>query len=189
MIAGPNGSGKTTLTDQLRRSGVDLGRYINPDEIAKTLTGSYRDRVREAQAIADRERAQCLETQESFSFETVMSHPSKVELLGLAKAKGFKVAVYFVATESVDLNVGRVRQRVALGGHDVPENKIRERYPRTLAQLPAAIAMADEVVLFDNSFGGPAVIRPFFRRSEATVTIRPPVPDWARPAIKAWLPT
>jgi predicted ABC-type ATPase len=121
--------------------------------------------------------------------ETVMSHPSKVQLLEEARAAGFKVAVYFVATQSVDLNVRRVQQRVALGGHNVPNDKIRERYPRTLALLPAAIALADEVVLFDNSFGKPAVIRPFFRRSGARVTLQPPVPNWARPAIKAWLPT
>jgi predicted ABC-type ATPase len=54
MIAGPNGSGKTTLTEQLRRDGSDLGRYINPDEIAATLAGDYDIRVGRAQALAAR---------------------------------------------------------------------------------------------------------------------------------------
>ena len=114
MIAGPNGSGKTTLTNQLRRAGIDLGRYINPDEIAATLEGDYGGRVRQAQAMADAQRAACLLGRESFSFETVMSHPSKVDVLRDARGRGFRTLLYFVATESAALNVARVKQRVAL---------------------------------------------------------------------------
>jgi predicted ABC-type ATPase len=188
MVSGPNGSGKTTLTRQLRRDGVDFGLYINPDDIALDLEDSYDDRVRRAQAIADQQRAEALDRGESFSFETVMSHPSKIELLRKAKQAGFRTVLFFVATESPDLNVERVRQRVALGGHDVPEDRIRGRYSRTLGLLPAAIALADDVVLFDNSHGRPSIIRPFLRKSEGRTTIAPPVPDWAKRAIKAWLP-
>jgi len=188
MIAGPNGSGKTTLTDQLRANGVDFGRYINPDEIAKTLTGSYGERVREAQALADAQRLGCLETRQSFSFETVMSHVSKVETLRQARAAGFRVALYFVATESPSLNVARVAQRVALGGHDVPEDRIRERYVRTLGLLPQALAAADMAVLFDNTYGAPAVLRPFCEKQGEKITLAPPMPDWARPALRTLLP-
>lgn len=192
MIAGPNGSGKTTLTDQLRRDGVDFGRYINPDEIAKTLSGEYSVRVRKAQMLADQDRERCLRRLENFSFETVMSHPSKVDVLRRAKERGFHVIVYFVATESPDLNVARVAQRVALGGHDVPEDRIRERYGRALALLPEALSFADETVLFDNSYAlGPAetaVLRPFCRRAGPEWTLAPPVPGWALRSLKDWLP-
>ena len=187
MVAGPNGSGKTTLTNQLRLSDVDFGRYINPDDIAKSLKGDYESRVREAQRIADQQRADCINEGMSFSFETVMSHPSKVDLLKVAKTRGFRVALYFVATESPDLNVRRVRQRVALGGHDVPEERIRERYDRTLQLLPDAMACADQVVLFDNSYGRPAIIRPFFRTMGLDFwREEDPIPDWARPALQTW---
>lgn len=181
MIAGPNGSGKTTLTRQLRQSGVDFGDYINPDEIADTLEGSYDDRVRRAQAIADRRRAEALEARTSFSFETVMSHPSKLDVLRTARLRGFRTVLYFVATESAELNVGRVRQRVALGGHDVPEDRIRARYVRTLKMLPQALRLADLAVLFDNSYGA---IRPFYRRDGDASAVEPPIPNWARPALR-----
>ena len=186
MIAGPNGSGKTTLTDQLRRAGIDLGRHINPDEIAATLEGDYGERVRRAQAIADAQRAACLLGRESFSFETVMSHPSKVDVLRDARGRGFRTLLYFVATESAALNVARVKQRVALGGHDVPEDRIRARYARTLTLLPAAIEAADDAALFDNSYGRPT-IRPFFRRRDGAVTVDPPIPTWAVAALKAYV--
>lgn len=181
MIAGPNGSGKTTLTRQLRDDGVEFGDYVNPDEIAETLTGSYDDRVRRAQAIADRRRADALEARRSFSFETVMSHPSKLDVLRTARLRGFRTALYFIATASPELNVSRVRQRVALGGHDVPEDRIRARYVRTLRLLPEALRLADVSVLFDNSYGA---IRPFYRRDGDAELTDPPIPSWARAAMK-----
>lgn len=88
MIAGPNGSGKTTLVNHLRRRGVYLGEYVNPDEIAAGLSGAYDEPVREAQHIAERRRSEYLRSGTSFTFETVMSHPSKVEFFAEATADG-----------------------------------------------------------------------------------------------------
>lgn len=187
IIAGPNGSGKTTLTNQLRADGVDLGKYINPDEIALTLSGDYGSRVLEAQRLADEMRNGCIASKESFSFETVMSHPSKIETLEQAKRAGFRIALYFVATESPDLNVARVRQRVELGGHDVPEDRVRSRYTRTLALLPRALEVADLAALFDNTFGSPVVLRPFFFKHANGVVLEPPIPTWAQPALSDWI--
>jgi predicted ABC-type ATPase len=151
MIAGPNGSGKTTLTKKMRAGGVDFGVYINPDDIALTLTGDYPARVAQAQIEADRLRDECLKEGRSFSFETVMSHPSKIELLKQAKALGFDALLYFVSTANPRINVRRVAQRVAEGGHDVPVDRIIDRYERTMAMLPAAILAADVARLFDNT--------------------------------------
>jgi predicted ABC-type ATPase len=151
MVAGPNGSGKTTLTTTLRESGVNLGVYINPDDIAAGLSGDYDKRVLEAQETANKIRDKCLDEKVSFSFETVMSHPSKIEILKRAKARDFLVIVYFVSTSDPRINVARVAQRVASGGHSVPEDRIIARYARTMAQLPDAVAAADRTYLFDNS--------------------------------------
>jgi len=109
MIAGPNGSGKSTLTRQLVAEGIDLGVYINPDDIAEGLTGDYPDRVAKAQRRADEIRQDCLARRVSFSFETVMSHPSKIDVLKQARSLGYSNVLYFVALESPELNVARVR--------------------------------------------------------------------------------
>lgn len=151
MIAGPNGSGKTTLTNHIRQAGVDLGRYINPDEIAATLTGSHESRVRSAQRLADEARDQCLAEGLSFTFETVMSHRSKVDIFAKAAILGFEPILYYVATADPALNVARVAQRVALGGHDVPTDKILHRYESSLALLPYALVIAKRAYVFDNS--------------------------------------
>lgn len=151
MVAGPNGSGKTTLTRQLRDGGVDLGTYINPDDIALSLEGDAETVSREAQRLADEQRAACLEARQSFSFETVMSHPSKVELLRAARRQGYFNLLFFVGLEDPRINVARVAQRVALGGHDVPAERIVARYGRTMALLPSAVRTCHRCVLFDNS--------------------------------------
>lgn len=151
MIAGPNGAGKTTLTRLLRQRGEDFGEYINPDDIADELDGSYNERVREAQSIADRQRDACIEAKRSFTFETVMSHPSKVDILARAKAAGFFVQLYFVGTDDPQTNVERVALRVAQGGHDVPGDRIVSRWHRTMSLLHSAIETSDRSFLFDNS--------------------------------------
>lgn len=94
----------------------------------------------------------------SFCFETVMSHESKIELLKTAKSQGFKTYLYFLYTQSPELNVLRVKQRVAEGGHSVPEEKIRERYGRCFQVLPGALPFADRVYILDNSGEFPVLV-------------------------------
>lgn len=151
VFAGPNGSGKSTLTNYLMNAGIDFGEYINPDEIAATLELPEPQRSRQAQQIADFQRDRCLTSKVSFSFETVMSHPSKIELMMQAHRAGYDVAVYFVCTSDPEINIRRVENRVSSGGHDVPHDRIIARYWRSLALLPQAALTARRTVLFDNS--------------------------------------
>jgi predicted ABC-type ATPase len=175
VIAGPNGSGKSSLIARLRARGIDLGAYINADDIELGLKDmpDPQLRSREAQKLADAQRAECLEGKQSFSFETVMSHPSKIDLMQEAREQGYHVSLAFVAVDNPGVNVRRVALRVSQGGHPVPEDRIVARYSRTLALLPRAILVTHEAVLFDNSEAGSGP-RPIaeFRRSETGFFIR-----------------
>jgi predicted ABC-type ATPase len=151
VIAGPNGSGKSTLVNYLIEAGIDFGEHINPDEIAAALDLPEPARSRQAQAIADFQRDRCLADRLSFSFETVMSHPSKVNFMIRADDAGYDVTLYFVCTSDPEINVARVENRVRRGGHDVPHERIVSRYWRTLELLPHAALVARRTVLFDNS--------------------------------------
>jgi len=90
-------------------------------------------------------------SKQSFCFETVMSHISKVELINEAKRAGYKTYLYFVFTDNVELNIARVKLRAKGGQHDVDADLIKSRYPRTFKLLPKAIRLADEVFVIDNS--------------------------------------
>jgi predicted ABC-type ATPase len=107
-----------------------------------------------ASILADFIRHRLVESRNSFTFETVMSSPAKVDFLRKAKAAGYRVYLYFIATENPEINVARVRHRVVLGGHGVPERKIVERYFRCLDLLDAAIQVSDRAYLFDSSENG-----------------------------------
>jgi predicted ABC-type ATPase len=105
-----------------------------------------------AQAIADFLRKKLLAQRKKFSFETVFSHKSKLEIMRQAATAGYKVYLYFVCTESPEINKFRVKQvRVKEGGHDVPEDKIESRYFRSLELLFDAAQIAYQAYFFDNS--------------------------------------
>jgi predicted ABC-type ATPase len=92
-----------------------------------------------------------IETKQSFCFETVMSHESKIELLKLAKQSGYKTYLYFVFTDNIEVNVARVKLRHLQGFHDVDSDVIRNRMSRTFTLMPVAFNIADEAYLIDNS--------------------------------------
>jgi predicted ABC-type ATPase len=91
-------------------------------------------------------RNKCLDQNRTFSFETVMSHPGKLDFIKAAKSNGFKTYLYFVCTESFKINIDRVKSRVQLGGHSVPINKIRSRYSKSLDLLADAVQLADRAL-------------------------------------------
>jgi predicted ABC-type ATPase len=104
-----------------------------------------------ASVLADFIRHKLLANKVSFTFETVMSSPDKIDFLRKAQQAGYRTYLYFVATEDADINVARVQTRIQMGGHPVAEDKIRDRYVRSLELLPDAVAYADRAYIFDNS--------------------------------------
>ncbi len=139
---------------------------INTEFTAKQFSGSYTLRLnkirlrindadeRLAQIIADFLRKKLLLEKKKFSFETVFSHRSKLDIMRKAAATGYKVYLYFVSTESPEINKFRVEARKKQGGHDVPANKIESRYFRSLELLFEACQLAYQVFFFDNSVDG-----------------------------------
>ncbi len=95
VFAGPNGSGKTSLMREMLRDGFQFGEYINPDDIAAELSGLYEDRVKTAQTISDERRDACIRERRDFTFETVMSHESKIDVMRRARDAGFRVTLLF----------------------------------------------------------------------------------------------
>jgi len=96
-------------------------------------------------------RDQLIRARQTFTFETVMSHPSKLDILKASRAAGFRNYLYYVATDDPDINVSRVRYRVESGGHPVPEDRIRRRYLDSLEMLVDAVKLTDRAFVFDNS--------------------------------------
>jgi predicted ABC-type ATPase len=152
VLAGPNGAGKSTFFDLfLRATGL---RFVNADLIAQAIApGRQMESAYAAAKAADLERQSLVERRESFCMETVFSDTAgaKLSFLAAARAAGYRVELIYIGLESVELSQARVIQRTLLGGHDVPHEKLQARFPRTLANLKAALGSVDSVDLFDNS--------------------------------------
>lgn len=154
VIAGPNGSGKTSFADQIRshRWYQDC-IFINPDEIALTMFGDWNspDSIFKAAQYAERVREKYLQRQQSLAFETVFSSPPKVDYVNRAIKAGFFVRFFFIGTDSPFINVNRVGQRVAEGGHSVPHQKIFSRYYKSIANLGTILQVVHRGYVYDNS--------------------------------------
>ncbi|MDT8853559.1 zeta toxin family protein [Paracoccaceae bacterium Fryx2] len=154
LLAGPNGSGKSTLY-RTRVAPAFAGAFINADIIQREELGDDSpEAAYSAAGIATQRRNEILSRGGDFATETVFSHPSKLDLVNEARARGYTVWVMHVGVDSPDLSVARVAHRVGTGGHGVPEGKIRERYARSAPLVRAAVRLAETGLVYDNSVAG-----------------------------------
>lgn len=122
-------------------------------------------------------REQLIASQTSFTFETVMSSEDKIQVMRAARDAGFKNYLYYIATDDPTINVQRVQNRVNIGGHPVPEDKICQRYYRSLELLVSAIKLTDRAFLFDNSGNEAIWIAEVTPEGEIETKVEE-LPDW-----------
>lgn len=179
ILAGGNGAGKSTFY-QVALAPMGL-KLINADLIAKVINPEHPENVSyEAAGIAERMREALLRQGTSFCFETVFSHPSKIDFIATAKTMGYETILVYIHLATAELNEARVQQRVSEGGHYVPSEKIHTRLPRTMRHIATAIALVDQAYLLDNSthddpFQQVAVVK----KGQCVWHIEP-LPAWAR---------
>ena len=145
IVAGANGAGKSTLTS----GNPDIFGTIpllDPDAFANLLvsSGAGGSAIGAAKAVI-RSANEHLERRQSFAVETTLSGKNYLQMMQYARAvdQGFEVALIYIGTESVEINLARIAKRVLAGGHNVPEIDVRRRYARRLANLPVAAENAD----------------------------------------------
>ena len=150
MLVGGNGAGKSTYY-RLFFEPTGLP-FINADLLARLVfpeapeAHSY-----EAALLAEQQRLKLVQAGISFCFETVFSHPSKIDFLVQAKASGYQVILVMIHLVSPQLNQARIAMRVSEGGHNVPAAKVEGRIARMLKQVKVVLPLCDLVQLYDNS--------------------------------------
>jgi predicted ABC-type ATPase len=182
LLAGPNGAGKTTLFEKVIGPATDL-EFVNADHLAaEHWPEDPAVRSYDAAILATERRAELLAAHTSFVSETVFSHESKLALVNDARAAGYLVTLHVVLVPE-ELAVARVANRVEFGGHDVPEEKVRERYPRLWRLVVEAIAVADTAFVYDNSTTAQAfrVIATF---DHGALLAQPDWPAWTPPELR-----
>ena len=186
LLAGGNGAGKSTFyRTALQPRGMAL---VNADNIARDMAPDSTEEASYAAAqLAEHLRYDLLNKGVSFCFETVFSHPAKIDFIAQAKALGYEVVLVFIHLDNSDLNKARVIQRVSEGGHNVPEEKIESRIPRTLNHIKTALPLADEVYLLDNSRWDMPLRRIAALKAGTPVIYADTLPAWARELLRDYL--
>jgi len=154
VLAGTNGAGKSSIAGaMLLRRRVE---YFNPDEGARRIrvanpaasqTQANGAAWLEGRRLLERAIAERLD----FAFETTLGGRTITGLLERAAAQGIEVRVWYVGLSSPELHIARVRARVAKGGHDIPEPRIRERYDASRLNLIRLLPSLSELWVYDNS--------------------------------------
>ena len=159
LIAGPNGAGKTTYARAHLHATTGTLDFVNLDEIARGLSPLAPERARASAARVAIERMRgFFAAGTGFATETTLSGRAQRGLIAEAKRAGFDVGILFFAVRTPETCMVRVARRVAEGGHDVPEDDLRRRFARGLANLPDYLALADAWRLFDADNGRPKII-------------------------------
>lgn len=164
LVAGINGAGKSTFAQKPETIREFCGlsptsgeiEIINPDLVTKEILKSdpqlslAEANKRAADDCEDRVWRLVEDANRSFVIETVLSTDKYKDIVKQAKAKGFRFLFIYVVLASVEEAISRVAFRVAMGGHDVPADKIRSRWPRSFKSLPWFWHEADHALLFFN---------------------------------------
>ena len=155
VFAGPNGSGKSTLIANIYKNDMlkDV-KYINADIYARTLFKNIKDekdRNYQAMFYTMNKIKENIVSGDSVVYETVMSHPSKLDIIKDYKENGYKVFSVFISPQSPEVNIVRVAKRVEEGGHNVDQEKNRQRFYRSNELKKELVKLSDVYYEIDNT--------------------------------------
>lgn len=153
IVAGPNGAGKSTLVEEAQRDNLPVGPFVNPDIIAANLDGPESSKAARAGREALRHQDELISNRQSFTRETTLTGNSALKTMQRAKDAGYQVNLLFVGVDSVEISKQRVANRVAKGGHDIPEDAQERRFDRSMANAVKASNIADVAAFYNNETG------------------------------------
>ena len=160
IIAGPNGSGKTTFATEFLPDYVKCPNFINADFIAQGLS-PFEPRIAAIKAgkLVLQQIKEFAERGIDFAFETTLSGKLYVNLFSELKKKGYTLHLFFLWVTNSNLAIGRIKERVLEGGHNVPANDVRRRFRRSINNFFNLYELiVDSWMLFDNSKTKPILI-------------------------------
>lgn len=183
VVAGPSGSGKSRL--------YPVAAYgyasFNVDDRCRDLHGTYVSVPPSVRAQAQQECEAFVTSQiaarSSLAVETTLRTDIAIRQAAEAKKAGFLTQMIYVATDDVEVNVERVARRGLRGGHSAAPERIREIYASSLANLVVALAIFDNVLLFDNSSDGADAVFVCEFRAGRMMPAATDLPSWLRAAL------
>ena len=156
ILAGPNGAGKSTLAPFLLRDTLGIVEYVNADTLAAGLSAFQPESVAmQAGRIMLKRLHELAAERANFAFESTLASRSYAPWISRIRHDGYSVHLLFLWLRSAEIAIERVKERVRMGGHDVPEVVIRRRYRRGMRNFFGIYRpLADTWMVYDNSVAG-----------------------------------
>jgi predicted ABC-type ATPase len=160
IIAGPNGAGKTTFAKEFLPIEAECLNFINADLIAQGLSPFQPEKVAlKTGKLMIQQMNEFVSRSKSFAIETTFSGKDYVDRIKNWKSLYYKIIIYYLKLQSVELAIERVRLRVSRGGHNIPDNVIRRRYKRSWDNFQQIYKQLLYIwIIFDNSGKIPLII-------------------------------
>ena len=160
LIAGPNGAGKSTAAPGILRGTLYVSQFVNADTIALGLSAFAPETIGiQAGRVMLTRLHQLAESRENFAFETTLASKTFAPWIVKLKGKGYQFHLIYLTLPSPELAIGRVAERVRMGGHNVPEETIRRRYRGGIRNFFNLYQpLADSWRVYDNSSTSPGLI-------------------------------
>ena len=169
VIAGPNGAGKTTFALTYLPQIAGVFEYANADEIAKGLSPLNANAAQMAAGRLFIDRIElCIRERKTFAFETTLAAKSLMLRVTKLRQEGWQVFLFYLYLPSAEFSQNRVKIRVEQGGHDVPQDAIVRRYPRSIRALFEFMPECDATLCFDGSL---STVKPIFKYDHDVLTI------------------
>ena len=197
VLAGVNGAGKSSVAGGFLLQEGDT--FFNPDTVAQQIRNLHPDiPLAKANAhawqIGKSLLEQAIAGRRDYRFETTLGGRSIAQILQQAARAGHRLHIWFCGLASAELHLQRVRSRVAHGGHDIPEEKIRERWNRSRENLIRLLPLIDHLRVYDNSAESdpaeghrprPVLLLEMQRGKITAPADLSGAPEWAQPIIAA----
>ncbi len=178
VFAGTNGAGKSTISAQMKEY---VGVIIDPDQIARAINPAN---PRDADLSAGREAVklirQLISQRDNFAIETTLSGSFALRHMKMANEQGYRVVLYYIGLQDVQMHIDRVTSRVEQGGHWIAEKDIRWRYGQSLSNLIPALQVSDEVIIIDNTYK-PEIVAEI--KQSKIVFYKDETPQWVKEAL------
>lgn len=197
VIAGTNGAGKSSVAGEAFLAAGS--QYFNPDEATRRILQSnpglsLQDANGAAWNLGKNLLERAIAEGGSLAFETTLGGRTITSLLEQAASAGIELRIWYVGLNSPELHIRRVRARVSRGGHDIPEDKIRERYHQSRLNLIRLLPHVTELLVYDNSEEAdpsrgarprPKLLLHLLRGKILKACGLKEVPEWAKPIMVA----
>ena len=149
IIGGVNGVGKSSLSGVLKSRTTDLGLIIDVDKITASLCLGMVEGGKTAIRMIDK----CISEGVNFTQETTLSSHQVLSTIKRARDEGYYIRLYYIGLNSLEESKRRIDNRVARGGHNIPEEDIERRFESRWDSVKRILPFCNEAAFYDNDNG------------------------------------